>query len=121
MAVLKIRNAEGNVQEILVIKGENGKDGKDGVNGENGVDGKDYVLTDADKQEIAEMVANIAMPVQDNVDLSNYYTKNEVNALIPTVPTLLGAFVNDVGYLTEAQVVALIQANMPVSGDEVSY
>ena len=41
MAILKIRDAQGNVQEILAIKGE---------------DGKDYVLTDADKQEIAEMV-----------------------------------------------------------------
>ena len=41
MAILKIRDAEGNVQEILAIKGE---------------DGKDYVLTDVDKQEIAEKV-----------------------------------------------------------------
>lgn len=38
MAILKIRDAEGNVQEIPVIKGD------------------DYVLTDADKQEIAEIV-----------------------------------------------------------------
>lgn len=44
MAILKIKDAEGNVQEVLVIKGEDGKDGNDG---------KDYVLTDADKQEIA--------------------------------------------------------------------
>ena len=47
MAILKIRDADGNVQEILAIKGENGKDGKDGI------DGKNYVLTDADKQAIA--------------------------------------------------------------------
>ena len=39
MAILKIRDSNGTVQEILVIKGE------------------DYVLTEADKQEIAEMVA----------------------------------------------------------------
>ncbi len=38
--ILKIRDANGNVQEVLVIKGS------------------DYVLTDADKQEIAEAVAN---------------------------------------------------------------
>ena len=44
MAILKIKDAEGNVQEVLAIKGEDGKDGNDG---------KDYVLTDADKQEIA--------------------------------------------------------------------
>ena len=41
MAILKIRDAEGNIQEILAIRGE---------------DGKDYVLTDADKQEIATKV-----------------------------------------------------------------
>jgi hypothetical protein len=35
MAILKVRDANGNVQEILAIKGE------------------DYVLTEADKQEIA--------------------------------------------------------------------
>ena len=35
MAILKIRDAEGNVREILAIKGE------------------DYVLTEADKIEIA--------------------------------------------------------------------
>ena len=38
MAILKIRDADGNIQEILAIRGE---------------PGKDYILTDADKQEIA--------------------------------------------------------------------
>ena len=38
MSILKIRDANGNVQEILAIKGN------------------DYVLTEADKQEIAELV-----------------------------------------------------------------
>ena len=38
MAILKIRDSSGNVQEVLFIKGE------------------DYVLTDADKEEIAEDV-----------------------------------------------------------------
>ena len=36
--ILRIKDENGNVQEILAIRGE------------------DYVLTDADKQEIAEMV-----------------------------------------------------------------
>ena len=39
--ILRVRDSDGNVQEILAIRGE---------------DGKDYVLTDADKQEIADMV-----------------------------------------------------------------
>lgn len=41
MAILKIKDAEGNIKEILAIKGENGKD---------------YVLTEADKKEIADIV-----------------------------------------------------------------
>ena len=38
------------------VKGVDYFDGKDGAPGKDGVDGKDYVLTDADKQEIAGMV-----------------------------------------------------------------
>lgn len=34
--------------------------------------------------------------------LSNYYTKSEVDALIPTVPTNVSAFTNDAGYLTQS-------------------
>ena len=45
MAVLKIRDAEGTVQEVLAIKGE------------------DYVLTEADKQEIAQIVASMSPAV----------------------------------------------------------
>ena len=46
MAVLKIRDAEGNIHEIMSIKGDS------------------YVLTEADKQEIAELVAaSVAMQV----------------------------------------------------------
>lgn len=44
MSILKIRDENGNEQEILVIKGKNGKDGDN------------YILTEADKQEIAELV-----------------------------------------------------------------
>lgn len=88
-------------------KGEDGKDGKDGnpgpagkdgytpikgvdyFDGAPGEDGKDYVLTDADKAEIAGMV-DVGSA---DVDLSDYYTKDEVATL---------------GYQTEAQVIALI-------------
>ena len=37
-----------------------------------------------------------------NIDLTNYYTKTETDALIPTVPTNVSAFTNDVPYLTSA-------------------
>ena len=42
----------------------------------NGKDGKDYVLTEADKKEIAGMVAD------GNVDLSNYYDKEFIDLVI---------------------------------------
>lgn len=83
MAILKIRDSEGNIQEIIAIKGE------------------DYVLTEADKQEIADLVkASLG-----GVDLSNYYTKVETDAK----------------FLTEAQVLNLIQRNMPTSAEGVDY
>lgn len=44
------------IEEIELIPGPAGKDGKDGQDGAPGADGKDYVLTEADKQEIAGMV-----------------------------------------------------------------
>lgn len=53
MAILKIKDADGNVQEILAIKGEKGDKGDKGEKGEKGDNGNAYVLTEADKQEIA--------------------------------------------------------------------
>ena len=47
MAILRIKDENGNIQEILAIKGRDGKDGKDG---------DDYILTEADKQEIANLI-----------------------------------------------------------------
>lgn len=37
------------------------------------------------------------------IDLTNYYTKTEVDALIPTVPTKTSELTNDSGFLTEHQ------------------
>lgn len=50
MAILKIRDADGNVQEILAIKGK---------------DGRDYVLTEADKREIAEMAVELITSAEE--------------------------------------------------------
>lgn len=86
------------IEDIELMPGPAGKDGYTPVKGVDyfdgtpGADGKDYVLTEADKEEIAGMV-----DVGD-VDLTDYYTKSEVNDLIPDVS----------GYQTEAQVIALI-------------
>ena len=37
-------------------------------------------------------------------DLSNYYNKQQVDALIPTVPTNVSSFVNDANYVTSGNV-----------------
>lgn len=62
------------------IKGVDYFDGKDGVDGAPGKDGKDYVLTEADKEEIAGMVPGA------DVDLSDYYTKEEIDDLLSNLP-----------------------------------
>ena len=50
--------------------GPAGNDGKDGEPGPAGADGKDYVLSDADKQEIAEMAADlIKVPEGSSVEI----------------------------------------------------
>ena len=46
------------------------------------------------------------------VDLSEYYTKDEVDELIPTVPTNVSSFVNDAHYVTSAET-----ANYVTSGN----
>lgn len=66
--------------------GKDGKDGQDGAPGKDGVDGKDYVLTEADKQEIAGMVEVSG----EDVDLSNYYTKEETTAAINEALNAIG-------------------------------
>lgn len=71
-----------------------------------GADGKDYVLTEADKQEIAAIVAAGAVSLTDLVtDTSGFALKTD----IPTVPTKVSAFENDAGYLTEKQVQKMIE------------
>lgn len=54
---------EGTEKEWLAsLKGEQGEKGKDGV---NGVDGKDYVLTEANKEEIADIVQKMFVDVSE--------------------------------------------------------
>lgn len=59
-------------------QGPTGKTGPQGPEGPAGKDGNDYVLTQADKKEIAGMVEVSG----DGTDLTNYYTKDEVDAAI---------------------------------------
>ena len=101
---------------VEYYKGQDGKDGKDGQDGytpikgvdyfdgkdgRDGIDGKDYILTEEDKNEIAELIegdifsdyatidyvdnaiANIDIP---EVDLSGYATIEYVNEAIAAIP-----------------------------------
>ena len=68
-------------------KGDPGEPGKDGADGAPGADGKDYVLTEADKQEIAGMVE---VSGGGDVDLTNYYTKEETTAAINEALSAIG-------------------------------
>lgn len=70
MSILKIRDADGNMQEILAIRGEPGKDGVDGKDGEPGKDGADGYTpvrgtdywTDADRTQMVTDVIS-ALPI----------------------------------------------------------
>lgn len=82
-------------------QGAPGKDGQDGAPGKDGATGpvgpqgpegpagKDYVLTEADKQEIAGMV-EVPGGTGGDVDLSNYYTKTETDTAIAAIPVKAG-------------------------------
>ena len=83
------------VKGVDYFDGAPGKDGETGPQGPQGEPGADYVLTEADKQEIAGMVEVTG----GDVDLTNYYTKGEVDGK---------------GYQTAAQVTAAINEALGV-------
>ena len=72
--------------------GAPGQDGKDGKDGKDGEDGHDYVLTTADKAEIAGMIDAPVTSVNGQT--------GAVSISIPTVPTNVSSFNNDAGYIT---------------------
>lgn len=59
MSILRVRDENGKVHEILAIRGERGPQGEPGPPG--------YVLTQADKQEIVDAVLE-ALPDGDEVE-----------------------------------------------------
>ena len=85
------------------------------VKGEDYFDGNDYVLTEADKVEIAEIAADLVDVPESggSADLTGYATEEWVEKgyqpkgdyatkdEIPPVPTKLSAFTNDAGFVTE--------------------
>lgn len=76
------------IENVELTPGPAGKDGYTPVKGVDyfdgapGKDGADYVLTEADKEEIAGLVDVSGA----DVDLSDYYTKEEINELLANLP-----------------------------------
>lgn len=68
-----------------------------------------YVLQDKLYQidsSITALEANSGTP-----DLTDYYTKSEVDDLIPTLPTALSSFTNDTGYITDNDISTFVTAS----------
>lgn len=64
----------------------------------------------ATEEFVTQKIAEAELADKD-VDLSAYYTKTEVDALIPEVPTNISAFDNDAGYVTEQDIADAIAAH----------
>ena len=82
-----------------------GKDGTDGKDGKDGKDGNDYILTDADKQEIAEMIKVPEMPCSSGeyveatrLDIRNMIEKGCYLLSSTGLATNKTALVVDAGY-----------------------
>ena len=117
---------EGTVDEWLAsLQGEQGPEGPEGPQGNPGPTGltpsiRVGSVTTGEPNTNVEIsitgtpevpIVNFKIPKGDkgdkgdpgSADLNNYYTKSEVDNLIPTVPTNVSAFTNDAGYLTQHQ------------------
>lgn len=80
------------IETIELTPGPQGEPGKDftyedfteeqlaALKGKDGEPGKDYILTEEDKAEIAGMVPGA------DVDLTDYYTKTEIDTLLANLP-----------------------------------
>ena len=53
---ITITKKDGTIQEVVINDGQDGNDGKDGQDGKDGKDGDDYVITQQDYEEIANIV-----------------------------------------------------------------
>lgn len=81
MSILKIKDQNGNWQSIPAIKGE------DGTNGTNGRDGA-IQYTAGNNITIENNVISADVP---DVDLSNYYTKNDIDERLPILTIFLNS------------------------------
>ena len=78
IGILRIKDQNGEWQEIQAIKGDQGNDGYTPQKGIDYFDGEDYILTEEDKKEIAGLIeGEIIEP-----DLSGYATTDYVDETI---------------------------------------
>lgn len=64
--VITLTDANSYEVEIPTVAGQDGKDGEQGPAGADGKDGQDYILTDADKEEIAGIASsNLSSEIGD--------------------------------------------------------
>ena len=111
MSIFQVRDQYGQIIDIPLFmgpKGESGADGKSaydiakekgfvgteeewlltlkGADGKDGKSGKDYILTDSDKQEIANMVPT--------PDVTGYATESYVDEKIGNINSILATLSN---------------------------
>lgn len=73
-----------------------------------------YATEEFVNKKIAEAELN-----DKDIDLEAYYTKSEVDALIPKVPTKVSELENDANYTNETKVLELIAANTAVADNKI--
>lgn len=86
MSVLKIRDKNGNVIDVPVLRGKKGDPGAKGDKGEKGdpgAKGDTYILTDADKEEIAQMVES---PTHTTVATNEKYFSIDYDGIVSLKP-----------------------------------
>lgn len=105
VTTVELTKKDSTLKTVQIFDGEKGESGEQGEQGPQGVQGPQGEVGPAgpqgpkgDKGDKGDKGEPGTSP-----DLSNYYTKTEVDNLIPTVPTNISAFTNDVGYLTQHQ------------------
>ena len=120
---ITITKKDGTIQEVVINDGQDGQDGQDGKDGKDGKDGDDYVITQQDYEEIANIVKeeidipttlaelsedsthrtvtdtekgtwNNKAEVSDIPDVSNFITKDVNNLTNYTLKTNTGSLID---------------------------
>lgn len=82
-------------------QGPQGEQGPQGADGKDGADGSDYVLTDADKQEIADMVAVPEVVQTIGTSTTNIMSQKAVTDALASLEQVQLEFVDSVEKMTD--------------------